>query len=69
MNLAAYFESPDAMNATQLAAKIGISKGRLSQLREKPWPPELALAAEKATDGKLDAAQLSPVVAEARATA
>jgi len=69
MNLAAYFERPDAMNASQLAAKIGISKGRMSQLRDKPWPPELALAAEKATDGALDAAQLSPVVAEARATA
>lgn len=69
MNLASYFDSPDAMNATQLAAKIGISKGRMSQLRDKPWPPELALAAEKATDGKLDAAALSPVIAEARATA
>lgn len=69
MNLTAYFERPDAMKASQLAAKLGISKGRMSQLKDKPWPPELALAAEKATEGALDAAQLSPVVAEARATA
>lgn len=69
MNLTEYFERPEAMNASQLAAKIGISKGRMSQLKDKPWPPELALAAEKATEGALDAARLSPVIAEARATA
>lgn len=69
MNLAAYFNRPDAMNASQLAAKIGVSKGRMSQLKDKPWPPELALAAEKATDGALDAASLSPIIAQAREAA
>lgn len=58
------------MNATQLAAKIGVSKGRMSQLGkpDATWPPELALAAERATQGALDAAKLSPVIAEARKT-
>jgi DNA-binding transcriptional regulator YdaS (Cro superfamily) len=68
MSLKQYFERPDAMNASQLAAKIGISKGRMSQLKDKPWPPDLALAAEKATEGLLDAGALSPIIAEARET-
>lgn len=56
------------MNASQLAAAIGISKGRMSQLKDKPWPPELALVAERVTSGALDAGVLSPVIAEARGT-
>lgn len=67
MTLSAYLERPDAMNASQLAAALGVSRGRMSQLKDKPWPPELALAAEKVTDGALDASALSPVVAQARA--
>ena len=66
MTLSAYFERPDAMNASQLAAAIGVSKGRMSQLRDKPWPPELALEAERVTGGALDASLLSPVVKAAR---
>lgn len=58
------------MSATQLAAKIGISKGRLSQLRKDGavWPPELALNAERETGGLLNASDLSPIVADARKT-
>jgi hypothetical protein len=42
-----YFQRPDAMNASQLAVAIGISKGRVSQLRDSTdWPPELALAVD-----------------------
>ena len=68
MTLSTYFERPEAMNASQLAAAIGISKGRMSQLKDKPWPPELALVAERVTQGALDAGALSPVIAEARRT-
>jgi hypothetical protein len=68
MELATYLSRPDAMNRSQLAAAIGVSKGRITQLKDKPWPPELALAAERVTQGALDAAMLSPVVAQARAT-
>lgn len=69
MTLETYLERPDALSLTKLAAEIGISKGRLSQLN-KPgaeWPPELALRAEKATQGALSASALSPVIAQARA--
>ena len=55
------------MKPSQLAAALGVSRSRITQLKDKPWPPELALAAEKATGGALDAAALSPVVKQARA--
>lgn len=67
MDLEAYLKEPDALSLTKLAAQIGISKGRMSQLRGETWPPELALRAEKATGGKLSASALSPIIAEARA--
>ncbi len=58
------------MTLADLGAAIGVSKGRLSQLRGKTdWPPELAMKAEKATGGILDASKLSSVVREARRTA
>ena len=68
MTLATSLEQPGAMNRSQLATAIGVSKGRITQLKDKPWPPELALEAERVTAGALDAAALSPVVAMARAT-
>ena len=69
MDLNTYFERPDALSASKLAEAIGVSKGRISQLRGgEPWSPELALAAEKATGGLLDASKLNPVIAQARAT-
>lgn len=56
------------MNLTRLAGAMGVSIGRLSQLRDSTeWPPELALTAEEKTNGALDAAILSPTVARARA--
>ena len=69
MTLDAYLKRPDAMSLTQLASELGISKGRLSQLR-KPvdWPAELALAAESKTGGALNASVLSSTVAKARQT-
>jgi hypothetical protein len=68
MTLATYLKRADAMNASQLAAALNVSRGRITQLKDKPWPPELALLAEKVTEGALDASVLSPVVAEARRT-
>lgn len=67
MDLETYLERPDAISLTKLAAKIGISKGRLSQLKGSEWPPELALKAERVTGGELNASALSSVIAEARA--
>ena len=68
MTLTTYLKRPDAMNASQLAAALKVSRGRITQLKDKPWPPELALLAEKVTEGALDASALSPVIAEARRT-
>lgn len=56
------------MSASQLAEKIGVSKARVSQLRDsKNWPAELALAVERETAGAVSASDLSPIVAQARA--
>lgn len=69
MNLDAYLSQPDAKTLTALSIEIGISKGRLSQLRTATnWPPELALKVETATDGQVSASVLSPVIAQARST-
>lgn len=68
MTLDAYLASPGAKTLTALSLEIGISKGRLSQLRhERAWPPELALKIEEATGGALNASELSELVAKARA--
>lgn len=70
MTLSQYLEREGAPSLTDLSVKLGISKGRLSQLRDSvEWPPELALEAEKQTDGALDAAALSPIIARARQAA
>lgn len=67
MTLNEYLKSPGALSLTQLSEKIGISKGRLSQLRTKnDWPADVALRAEESTGGAIDAAMLSTVVARAR---
>lgn len=67
MTLAQYLALDSSPSLTALAERIGVTKGRLSQLRDKTdWPPELALEAEKQTGGALDAAYLSPTVARAR---
>lgn len=68
--LHAYLARKDAKKLSDLAIEMGVSKARLSQLRNsRDWPPALALQAEKATDGKLSASKLCPVIAEARKTA
>lgn len=57
------------MKASKIAAAIGVSKARISQLRDRnDWPPELALAVERVTSGAVNASDLSPVVALARET-
>lgn len=62
-----YLDRDGSKKLTALAAAVGISKGRLSQLRNATeWPPELAMKIEKETGGALDAAALSSVVAQAR---
>lgn len=67
MTLDTYLRSPDAKSLTDLSVEIGISKGRLSQLRNaREWPPELALSVEAATGGALSASVLSSTVAKAR---
>lgn len=69
MSLVEYLTRPDALSLTNLAAELGVSKGRLSQLKKDggEWPPELALKAERVTDGALSASALSSVIAQARA--
>ena len=67
MILDAYLRRDDAPSLTDLAEKVGVSKARLSQLRGKTEvPPDMALKLEKATGGILDAASLSPIIADAR---
>lgn len=67
MTLSTYLQRDGAMSLTDLSIKLGVSKGRLSQLRDATdWPPDLAMKVEEATQGELDAAVLSPTVARAR---
>jgi len=62
-----YLDRDGSKKLTALAAAVGISKGRLSQLRNATeWPPELAMKIEKETGGALDAGALSSIVAQAR---
>lgn len=67
MTLDTYLDRADAKTLTELSLKIGVSKGRLSQLRNSTdWPGDLALRIEGATNGLLNASVLSPVIARAR---
>jgi len=67
MTLDAYLNRTEN-TATELAKAIGISKGRLSQIRGgEPCPPALALRIEAATGGTVSASKLSTVIAQARA--
>jgi len=67
MTLDTYLRRDDAKSLTALAAEMGISKSRLSQLRDsRDWPPELALKAELATGGTVSASIICPVIALAR---
>jgi len=69
MTLDAYLRSAGAKSLTELAGDLGVSKGRLSQLREAlDWPPDLALKVEAATKGGVNASDISPVIARARVT-
>lgn len=68
MTLDAYFKQPNAPSLTAIAAAIGVSKGRLSQIRGgEKCPPDVALRIEAATAGAVSASALSHVIAQARA--
>lgn len=70
MTLDQYLAKDGAKTLTALSLEIGVSKGRLSQLRHATdWPPDLALKVEAAVGGALDASALSQVVARAREAA
>lgn len=65
-----YLSRDDAPSMTAFAAKLGVTKARLSQLRHSTdWPAELALAAERQSGGALNASDISAVVKLARKTA
>ncbi len=67
MTLDTYLGSEGAKSLTALSLEIGVSKSRLSQLRDSiEWPPNLAMKVEIATCGAMDAAFLSSIVARAR---
>lgn len=67
MDLKTYLDRPGALSRSQLCDKLGISAGRLSQLRDlADWPPELALKLEEATCGAICASDISPIIAKAR---
>ena len=58
------------MSRSELSEALGISQGRLSQLRDSTeWPPELAIKLEEVTQGGVSASAISRVVALARSTA
>lgn len=68
MTLDAYLRQPAAKTLTDLASEVGVSKGRLSQIRGAgKCPPELALRIENATNGAVSATVMSHVIAQARA--
>ncbi len=62
-----YLRRDGSKSLTAIAEEIGISKGRLSQLRVRTdWPPALALKVEEATGGAVDAGAICPVIGQAR---
>ena len=68
MTLHDYVRRPGALTRTELCDGLGISAGRLSQLRDlRDWPPELALKLERVTHGAISASEICPVIAQARA--
>ena len=70
MTLDQYLKTQGVRALTSLSEKVSVSKGRLSQLRNSTdWPADLALKVEAATDGALDASELSPTIALARQAA
>lgn len=67
MTLDAYLSETEN-TVTDLAKSVGVTKGRLSQIRNgDPCPPALALKIEAASGGKVSASELSQVIAQARA--
>lgn len=70
LSLSQFLDTAGAPSLTDLAEKIGISKGRLSQLKsETDWPPDIALKIEAATNGAIDASAVSTIIQRARQAA
>ena len=64
-----YFDRPGSLKRAEVCEAMNITQGRLSQLRDSvDWPPELALKMESVTRGAINASDISPLVAKARAT-
>lgn len=61
----------EGLSLSAFGERVGVTKGRLSDLskNEKDWPPELALTVEEKTQGAIDAAELSSIIARARQAA
>jgi DNA-binding transcriptional regulator YdaS (Cro superfamily) len=59
------------LSLEKFGEKVGVSKGRLSQLNNDgtDWPPDLALKVEEQTGGEVNAADLSSIIARARQAA
>jgi DNA-binding transcriptional regulator YdaS (Cro superfamily) len=67
MDIAAYCKSVGILQS-DLAAQLGISPGRLSQLKDSnEWPADLALRLEEVTARVISASDVSPTIARARA--
>lgn len=65
--LKSYFESEGAMRKSALAAALGVSPAWITRLiGGEQFTPELALEAERVTNGKLDAGKLNATIKQAR---
>lgn len=62
-----YLEKPDSLSLAEIARRIDVTRGRMTQLKGlNEWPPDIALDVEFITDGVVDAAAMSPTVRRAR---
>jgi transcriptional regulator with XRE-family HTH domain len=69
MTLSEYLDADNTPTRESLSKKLGITRGRLSQLERdtregRDWPAELALKVEEHTG--IDASSLSSIIARAR---
>jgi plasmid maintenance system antidote protein VapI len=70
MTLTEYLKR-EGLSLQTFGEKVGVSKGRLSQLNNPgaDWPADLALRVETETNGEIDAGELSSIIARARPAA
>lgn len=68
MTIREYLSRPGSLSRADLSKELGISRGRLTQISDRDdLPPHLALKLEKVTRGAVCAADVSTLIAEARA--